>query len=204
MNIVFRLLAVCFVVCMAARGAGVPYNAETGKLDCPHTILDLSAEQQEEYEILGTLTLTSEQWKSLRKVSPATPKRITEIYPVNYNDCTCDSENYAVILSKSRIAIIHDSIEVEKTGWHMHAEDRTTLTVDRRGQFYRQGTLIPFPKLLQLIAYKREGVPQREKALSLSFPYGMKRSDEVVKSRIDELFRVATKAGWSLLEDAPE
>lgn len=197
MKIVLRSLLFLFATSCLTWADGIPYNRETGKVEAPHTMIELSKDQQQELETLRTVTLNAEQWQALRKVSPVTPKRLTQVLFTDYEDCACGLYAYAIALNSSKIAVIHGAVDAEPLSWQIWSMSRVDLTVDRRGQFYFEGTLVPFETLRQIFGAKPEHqASESERHLFVHLPLGVKRSDSVVKERIDRLYAAANKAKW--------
>jgi hypothetical protein len=192
------------VLCAAAAlGDGIPVDRGTRKVTVPHTVLSLTASQAEEVEILNTLTLTDEQWKQLRAVGPLCPKRFTTILPVDYDDCTCGVSCYVIQLSRTEVAVPHYEINGEAPGQLyedlMHGS-RLGLRVDGRGQFYFEGVLIAFPRLIETLKKSNGKISNGNEVVQRPFyvqmPLGVHRNSAVTKSRLDTLYATAKAAGW--------
>lgn len=177
---------------------GIPVDRATNQVTSPHVRLTLSDSQKEEIETMGTLTLSSEQWQSLRAVSTACPKRIERILPSTYRDCGCALIGlfYGIQLSPDQVAVTHDQIsgvpdsaDVQSA---LNTRSELCLRMDRRGQFYYGGALIPFSDLLKMVANSGK----KERWLGVARPIGMKRDSAVAKERLDALFKAGEAAGW--------
>lgn len=203
MNILLKLCFLIFIPIGSILGDGIPVDFKTHRVTEPHTVLTLSESQSEEIEILGTLTLATEQWQKLRSIGPACPKRLVQILPVTWDDCTCETPYYVIQLSRSQVAVVH-SVLVRMTFEDLELELTKTsnlkLYADRRGQFYFKGTLIPFSRLLQLIGASSGRMPsdhpEQQRWLCVELPLGIEPDSAVMKTRLDELFKTAEKAGW--------
>lgn len=224
MKTIARLTAFMFATGALAHARGLPVNLKTGTVTVPHTVISLSAEQVEETQILHTLTLTSEQWREIRAKSPGCPRRFDTILPVTYTDCDCCwPEKYVIVLSRDRVAVLHDE-ESEWSVSSIHAalfkDDVTTnLRMNERGEFYIDGRLLPFQTLLKALAVTPEGVKRdkdghllidvvdgaREgevfsvwRSLYVELPIGMKPSDAAIASRLQEVVNAAKKMGFTV------
>ena len=86
----------------------------------PHTVVDLSASQVEEYDTVDSVTFGPEQWAALRKNAPSCPKRLNsaDIVPWDYRDCSCAliGRTYGIALSRTRLAVVHGDWEVDGLG----------------------------------------------------------------------------------------
>lgn len=185
---------------------GIPFDRDTGEVTVPHTVVSLTAEQVEETQTLGTITLTPEQWREIRAKSPQCPKRFNHVVPVTWNDCTCGMEDgYAIVLSRDRVAVMHDGISgvsVEMVGSGLFKSSSITLRVNERGEFHLDGKVIPFPILLKAFAAASEkakrdnGAPQYHSSfwLNVELPAGAKQTDAVYESRLKQIADAADKA----------
>lgn len=182
---------------------GIPVTA--GKVDTPHEIITLNTSQAEEIETLGTLTLTKDQFEKLRLIGPFCPKRFETVLPVSWDDCTCDMDCYAIQLSEKEVAVTHS--QIEWPAWRdlelrfSEVHQGLSFRADRRGQFYWQGTLIPFPKLLELLKAsdgkaKPGNIPDKNQ-ICIKLPVGTSPDSAVFSDRLGKLREAATKAGWS-------
>jgi len=182
---------------------GPPVNSKTGEVTVPHTIVSLNESQQEELDTLGSVTFTPDQWKGLRKVSNTCPKRIESVIPVDYNDCTCglDTE-YAIAVAPDRLAVLHNEWRDSSLVWFFSSRDVITLRVDRRGQFYYEGALVPYRSLLESVRVAAEKKMESNKEtnkvpyLYAEIPIGLTRESVTLKERIDELYELAEAGGW--------
>ncbi|WP_367874528.1 hypothetical protein [Luteolibacter sp. Populi] len=181
-------------------GEGIP--VEDGKLTVAHTIITPNASQVEEMTVLDSVTLTKEQWAELRKVSPNSPKRLTGIVPVTYNDCTCDMDVGAVLMKDGKIGVIHEEQTARSLAWRFDQKNRLDLKVDERGQFYFEGILVRFPVLLETIRTSKPLTKERapnpwEGGAYISVPQGMSQMDAVFGGRLKELFGELASKGWN-------
>ena len=186
-----------------ARGDGPPIDHKTGKITYPHSVVDLNSTQANELDTVGTVTLTSEQWAALRKVSKATPRRIQEVIPVTWNDCLCGVHgDYGIALGPKRIAILHRNWNPGSLAWTFAHTESLELRIDRRGQFYFRDALIPYPTLLsgfsEASAERKSvtGQSSRKPSLFVRLPLGMDEKSVTLKSRLDEIYELAGKEGW--------
>jgi len=135
---------------------GIPVNRKTGKVIVPHTIISLTAEQEQEVIALGTLTLTQEQWQQRREKDSNAPIRATA-FPITYDDCMCGQVgSYVVVLSDTKAALfpsdkyqylIDDSIPlVIEEGVRM----------DRQGEFFCFGMPCPFATVLEAFSAQKK------------------------------------------------
>lgn len=185
------------------QAEGPPVNRKTGEVTVPHTIITLNDSQQEELDTLGSVTFTPDQWASLRKVSNTCPKRIGTVIPVDYNDCTCGlDEEYAIAVAPDRLAVLHNEWRDSSLVWFFSSRDMITLRVDRRGQFYYEGALVPYRSLLESVRVTAEQRKESDKEtnkvpyLYAEIPIGLTRESVTLKERIDELYELAEAGGW--------
>jgi hypothetical protein len=198
----FPILACLLVLPMSvSRAEGPPVDVKTRSMTVPHEIFTLTASQREEIEALGTLTLDSAQWERLRKFYPEMPKRIESVLPVTYNDCTCDIGVYAVQLAPDKVAVSHAQYAEEASlETVLGAGKELFLRVDRRGQFYCKGALVPFQRLLDAVRASK-GHPSAEgdgSWLLVDFPLDVTRTSKEVASRVKLLEEAGAGAGWTV------
>lgn len=198
-----------------AYSEGIPVDHATGKVLVSHTIITLSTEQIEETQALGTLTLTKEQERSLRAVSPQCPKRFNNVLPVTMRDCCCGIEGaYVIGLSRDKVAVLHEDYEhLDIAREMLFAEYSTHLHVNERGEFYHNGQLIPYASLLKALSagpleVKRNKAgklvhtgayydPEREseRFLYIELPVGAKPTDAVYHQRLTQIANTADQIG---------
>lgn len=195
-------------LCGVVLADGIPVNRETRRVSVPHTVIKLSTSQSEEIETLGTLTLSPDQWRHLRTIGRSCPKRIQNILPVTWADCTCDLSPYGIQLSRGEVAITHSQIsDVVPADLEVEIEQGSGiwLRVDSRGQFYHNGVLVPFPHLVRLIAASAGKIPQgsasQERYMGIELPVNLRRDSDVLKTRLDTLNQTAKSAGWKTQEN---
>lgn len=216
------LIMSLFASASPALADGIPVDRETGKVDVPHTIVSLTAEQIEETQALGTFTLTPDQWRAIRAKSPRCPKRFNTVLPVTFNDCCCGiDEEYVIALSRDRIAVLHGGDSGVSVGAVRHElfKDRrvTTLRMNERGEFHLAGTLVPFPTLLGAFDTPPEGAKRNEqgqllvtvsehgsvytcsRGLAVELPMDAKPTDAVFASRLKQVAAAAARIGFRVL-----
>jgi len=195
---------ICLLLLIASgfrcvRADGIPVNHTTGRVIVPHTVLNLSESQSEEIDTLGTLTLSADQWKKVRAVTPECPKQFY-IVPVTSIDPAPEDQFYGIQLSGSQVAVADGmSAEVNFVG--------ETLYVDRHGQFYCAGVLIPYRTLIEKYAAtsgktgNKDPLAPQERELVVNLPFGVSKDSTVIKDRLDRLFKVAAASGWRTPDD---
>jgi hypothetical protein len=74
-----------------------------------------------------------------------------------------------------------------------------SMIIDRRGQFYTKGVLIPYRDVLSFFADEIDKTDrERSPELSIWFPLDVHRDLPAVKERVNQLEDVATKSGWEV------
>jgi hypothetical protein len=195
----------------------VPLDRKTGNVNIPHTVILLTASQIDELQTLGTLTLTSEQWREIRVRSPQCPKRFIHILPVPWPDRSFGAEvDYVIELSRGRAAIPHrssSSVSVEFVRNELFQDPVISLRTNDRGEFHLDGKLIPFPVLLKAFANSPQEVVRNDRDkveitdtnrdleaavpywLHVKLPAGAKPTDAVYHSRLKRLSDAADRIG---------
>jgi len=188
---------------ISVHGDGPPIDPKTGRITYPHSVVDLNAAQANELDTVGTVTLTSEQWATVRKVSNATPRRIQEIIPITWNDCLCGVRgDYGIALGPRRIAVLHRNWSSDSLAWRLGHTDDLELRIDRRGQFYFGDALIPYRTLLSGFSdasaarNSENGEKMRKPSLRILLPLGMDPDSVTLKSRLDEVYELVSQEGW--------
>jgi hypothetical protein len=189
---------------------GIPVDRKTGKITVPFTAIKLTESQTEEIEALGTLTLSNIEWKDFRKIGINCPKRFNAVVPNTYQDCTCDLSPYVIQISKDSVAILHGEI-TGNAGRDLlffleYDQKWISLSVDHRGQFYFNGTLIPFDSLISTISnakilHKSDTSKYNidfKRGLFVNKPFGMTFDSPQLKSRINKLYETAKRKGLSI------
>lgn len=217
MNPLVLLLSSMLAAASLARADGIPVDRESGTVTVPHSVISLTPEQIQETQILGTFTLTSEQWREIRVKSPECPKRFNNVIPVTYNDCCCGMEGpYVIALSRDRIAVLQGetrSYSMEMVVYELSASSTIKLFANERGEFHLGGKLIPFQTLLKALAATPRNAErevqgkngesatgsgrkfQMERWLMVELPLGAKAEDPVYESRLKQIADAADKAG---------
>ena len=196
---------------------GIPVDRKTGEITAPHTVVSLTAEQIDETQALGTLTLTPEQWRDVRAKSPQSPKRFNTIVPVPWPAGIRDVEGEFVIeLSRDRMAVPHDEgspATVESVREALFKDSIISLRVNERGMYHLGGKLIPFPTLLKALAAPPDDAPRDDEGklivtatidgreitaprwLGVKMPAGAKPTDPVFESRLKQIAAAADQMG---------
>ena len=176
------------------RADGIPFNRKRMEITCAHTIFDMTPEQVEEADALGTFTLTSTQWATMRKKTPGYPKRLS-VVSYQWDDCTCGIQGYLSIrLPDNRIGVLNEIGygPEQLLGFHIKQHESLSLSMDHRGQFYLTGKLIPYPMVKQAIQdeidrLQSTGKPHGGFSLGLMIPAGMTRESVTLATRIETL-----------------
>jgi hypothetical protein len=182
---------------------GLPLNKDRTRCEVPHQLLKLNDDQLEEVTVVGTLTLTREQWKQLRAINPAMPKRIDEILPCTYNDCSCGigegepgDGNFGIWFKNGTVAVVVDAPPAPFSEW---TEERKNIRcaemkfrMDERGQFYENGKLVGYSEVKARTAW----IPaDAEKALWIDIPPHLNSTAPALAGRLSELRDIAKAAG---------
>ena len=196
---------------------GIPVDRKTGEVTVAHTVVSLTAEQIDETQALGTLTLTSEQWREVRTKSPQSPKRFTNILPLPWPDRSFGADvEYVIELSRDRMAVPHKedySVSVTYLRDELFKDSITSLRVNERGMYHLGGNLVPFPTLLTAFATPPDNAQRdaegklvitatidgREMTvprwLGVKLPAGAKPTDAVFHFRLKQLADAADQIG---------
>lgn len=194
MKALLALILLSHISITRLHGEGLPLDRETMTVLVEHSIVILSTAQQEEIEVLNTLTLTPEQWMALRAHDPYCPKRFEDIYKPSRTDGV-ESAAYAIQMSPTSVAIPHDTgLDMTKVITKKHGSQH--LHVDRRGQFYCEQRLVPFRKLLEII--QASAAEEKTAMLYVTIPVGLRLDSAVIKTRFDRLSSAANMAGWTI------
>jgi serine/threonine protein kinase len=134
----------------------VPVDPATGEIKAPHTVVVLTADQVDETQTMGTLTLTTEQWRAVRAKDPQSPRRYPHLLSLASPDRDHGLQaDYAIELSRDRMALLHRSdmsFGVEQIREEIFHHAITSLRANERGEFHLNGKLVPFPTLLKAFA----------------------------------------------------
>jgi hypothetical protein len=195
----------------------LPVDRKTGEVTVAHTVVSLTAEQIDETQTLGTLTLTPEQWQEVRLKSPQSPKRFDNVVPLTLPDHTFRVEGpYVIELSRDRMAVVHpgdSAATVEAVRDKLFNDLITPLRMNERGQFYLDGKVVPFPTLLSafatppdnaqldaegklVVSVAKDGrVDSMPRWLSVKLPSGAKPTDDVFNFRLGQIAAAADQMG---------
>lgn len=197
--------------------SGIPASGNAGEVNLPHTVVALTADQIDETQTLGTLTLTPEQWQDIRAKSPQSPKRFNHILPAPLPGHTAGVDGgYVIELARDRIAVPHNtaaSATVESVREELFKDNLTSLRVNERGQYYLHGKLVPFPTLLKALATPPDDARRDKDAklvatatgdgrettaprwLGVKLPAGAKPTDPVYQFRLNQIAAAADQIG---------
>ncbi len=197
--------------------AGVAVDRKTGEVSAPHTAVSLTADQVDETQTLGTLTLTPEQWRIVRAKSPQSPKRFTTIVPASFpDDLRGVNGAYVIELSRDRMAVPHGTdaaISVESVREGLFKDAITSLRLNDRGEFHLGGKLVPFPTLLKALAAPPDDAQRDEDGklivtatidgrattaprwLGVKMPAGAQPTDAVFQFRLRQIATAADQIG---------
>jgi len=198
MNQRFALALVVAFLTKTTFADGLPVDPHTHQITVPHSVVRISDSQRDEIDVLGTITFSQQQLESLRKSFPRCPKRIEHVFPITFSD-NIEAPSYAIQVTADSVAIVPASaLPIRDYIGTKFGLLRCMLDVDRRGQFYVYGILVPFNQVLKMVKETKgfeQPKEENERKIKISLPFGMKRDDDVVKSRIDQILKEAKKAG---------
>ena len=185
----------------------------------PHSIISLTPDQVDEMQTLGTLTLTDEQWRSVRIKYPASPKRFPHLLSLAAPDRHHGAEaDYAIELSRDQVAVLHRSeasASAEEIREQLFRHAIVSLRANGRGEFYLHGKLVPFPTLLKALEKAPEladrdaddklVIPAEDKGksksaavprwLGVKLPTEARPSEPVYQYRLQQLATAADQIG---------
>ncbi len=202
-----KLILCCFFLCvLSVFGDGLPLSEDGSKVTVEHRFIELDSSQREEIVSLGTITLSTGQWAAAREVSQDCPKRITNIFPKDWRDCTCGSEGevYAIQWTGERAALVFSHLLGDPARYYRYCLEEnggTDLSVDERGQFYHHGVLIPFKVLLAASAVPAKPNPRVIPAttnVQIDIPMGLTQDSVSLKSRLAVLRAKLEENGWDI------
>jgi hypothetical protein len=194
-----------FLVPSLLFGEGLPLNETRTKFEGLHYLVKLNEDQLEEVTVVGSLTLTRDQWQELRKLSPSTPKRIDTIFPSTHNDCTCgmDGQTFGVWFKDGTVAVVYENTSVPFEKLDTETKDKLakdlSFRMDERGQFYHDNKLIPYSEVKSRVAYLR-ALPVEKQSdgagfLQIEIPPTSKATDPALAGRLKELQTIAKTVG---------
>lgn len=189
-------------IAAVSHADGIPVDRDTGKITVPYTEVALDADQIEELDCLGTVTLTKSQWANLRKVAPHVPKRIETVVPLDYDDCTCDIGYYCIATTPGRVAVLHGDAVPFDAALAFEYEDEVLIRVDAGGHFFYKGHMLEYAKLTEALGKPPADTSETKSDGRFLFFATPKHTAAAVKTRIDELWKTARKAGWRSYYDA--
>ncbi len=184
---------------------GLPLNEDRTIYEGPHHLVKLNEDQLEEVTVSRTLTLTRTQWQEARAMNPSTPKRISEIYPSTHNDCTCGMEDtvFGVWFKNGTVAIVSYSQNTPFAQMDEEEKKRISLNIylnmDERGQFYKDGVLIPYSEVKARVNFIHPPSSAANNymgpSLGINIPPTSKASDPALAERLKELQSLSKAAG---------
>lgn len=183
-----------FLLVVDAFSEGLPLDEARQKVTAPHSLVSLNSSQLEELEAMGTVTFSDTQWRELRKVSPGTPKRISGVLPITWNDCTCGEAVEGIRMGDGRIAVLHTDLEVKRLLAEWRYRKEVLLRVDARGQFHLDGVRLRYPLLLEVL---RKSEPVEGGVAVLKVPVSMSLKDPVFEDRLKVVYTLLAEKGWN-------
>lgn len=210
------IVAIVCLTCGLVFADGIPVNDDRTRCETPHQLLNLNDDQLEEVTVAGTLTLTREQWKQLRSINPAVPKRIESILPCTYNDCTCGiaegeqgDVNYGIWFKNGTVAVVLDDPPQPFSEWTVDKKNADcalmNFRMDERGQFYENEKLVRYSEVKARTAWIPANA--QDKSLVIELPPHLKSTDAAIAGRLKELKEIAKTAGrhfWVFWSPMPE
>lgn len=188
---------------MGSLADGIPVNAEH-KITVPHSVIDLSDDQIDEIESLGTLTLTSAQFEKLRKLSPGISRRYTHVLSLEHIGCTCFDYPFCLRMDEKHAAIIHEEFDLDRIRWKMGESSFINIYADSKGGFYLNGVAIPLPMLLQSIDLgpKKHSpdLQPKEMRLAVILPAAINKIPKKLHDTLKQIEMHAIKHGWQFTE----
>ncbi len=199
------------------RPAFFPIDQKSGQILVPHSLISLTPDQIDETQTTGTLTLTAEQWKTVLAQAPQSPRRYDTILSLPWTkEASAVQPPYVLELSRQKMAIIH-AAAVTQTADDLrellYQQKIITLRVNERGQFYFQGKLVSYPRLVNALStppaspmsdQEEKIVTSDEKNqkqqspvpwLLVKLPPGADPTADVYDFRLKELAGIADKMG---------
>lgn len=210
------LLLIPTLIHGSALADGIPVNDDRTRCTVPHQLITANDDQVEELTVAGTLTFTREQWKQLRAINPAVPKRINSIVPCTYNDCACGigasedgNDHYGIWFKNGTVAIVLDAPPTPFGKWTAERKkdlcSRMNFRIDERGQFYDKGRLVAYAEVKARTAWVPEHTD--DKAVAIEVPPHLSTKDAALAARLTELRTIAESAGrpfWVFWEPVEE
>ena len=200
------IIAATVLALPMVQGDGLPLTDDRNGIEARHIFLKIDESQREEIITLDNITLTKNQWAEARKLCAAIPKRIETVFPKDWDDCTCgteDSAAYVILWNKDTIAVVATYGEVKAS--HTYSDrlknsGGSYLSVDERGQFYHDGVLIPFAELLAASQVKAKPNPNEtsppQPSVSVKLPMSLKADAPSLKDRLAKLEETLRANGW--------
>jgi len=188
-------------LCCTVLADGLPVDKDTGQITAVYEQFVLSGSQLEEIDVLQSVTLDSLQWAKMRKIVPSCPKRFEYVFPLTYDDCTCEQSPNLIIIDRNHAAITHNEMKFMPDYGLSEAmevyEEPIELTIDIEGHFYFRGSLIS-PYRLEKIIAKSSGhdISGLQKQIHVNLPFFVKEPNSRMDAKIKKAGMLAEQAGW--------
>ena len=189
-----------------SRAEGIPIDLTRTKITTDHKVFSMTADQVEEAVAFRTVTLTAAQWADMRKEFPGFPKRV-EVVTHQYNDCSCGlSSAFGIWLPDRKLGIPTRWLKKDKITTSIEHGLKTkgfcAINVDHRGQFYKDGKLVPFAVLKEQIRAGIKGYMATKDGvhiqLFVGYPAEMNEKSVTLAARVGELRKMVEEVGGSL------
>jgi hypothetical protein len=180
----------------------MPIDPKTGSVTVDHVLLDLSVSQVQELDVLGTLTLTPEQWSKLQEIDPLCPKRLDTVLSPSFHDSgdALLETLYAIRTARAHVAVTKADLQADERDELTRLKDGLAkgedlvLWMNADGEFHRGGRHLEFSMLLKLIAASAEGRTSPAGSVVIHWPGDVSRDAKVPRERCNALILAAKKA----------
>ncbi len=220
LNLYLTLIVALISTNIFADGPPIDKN---GNITEDHIVVILSKDQLKQVGRHRVLTLTDEQYETLRKICNVFPKKIWAITP-HWKLCTCEKiyciwnkrnqvgiphkvVNYACDLGQSFVRhhneLIESTLSMESlpssSFWKPLVKDKSwcvTLTMDYQGKIYCAGRIIGIDDIEKGLSESPESIGRFKNTVFLSPPpFIDKETDKKIKILIDQVRNSAFKKG---------
>ena len=195
-----------FLISTQILGDGIPVNKK-GEILVPHIKLNLLDFQIEELEILGSVTLSTQQYDLLKTIGNNVPKRFNTILSINYDDCTCGIGLYAIQTASDSIAIINKLLQRDPKSELQfkvcELQEDVNFYVDSESHINFNGITLSDEQIVEVFQYfskiKEDLEVRKHKYAIFNYSFNQKR-DEKLEERINKISTSIKSAGWSVFK----